>query len=113
MSPDQVGVLTAVLTILERLGGMPLYIIIMVVEVGPWFLVFVFVRYLERRFEATRKMYEDNVVLVKNYEKIANGLIDCVTMNTIKWTEVADKIDTNQFCPLSRIRKQRMEDMHP
>ena len=103
MTPDQISTVTTVLTLLEKLGGAPFYIIALVIVIAPWVATFFFDRSNNRRFEATKKMYEDNVVLVKNYEKLSDVLMDCVVMNTAQWSEVKDKIASNQFCPFNRI----------
>ncbi len=64
-----------------------------------------FKRY-ELDIQATKQMYIDNVVLVKAYEKIANGLQDLIVLNTQTITKVCDKIEGNQYCPMVRLKKE-------
>jgi hypothetical protein len=44
------------------------------------------------------QMYKDNVELVKNYHKVAEGLQDLIVLNTQSLTRVL----ANQFCPVVR-----------
>ncbi len=56
---------------------------------GPWAIVF-FIwwqgvkesKRWEARFQAVKRMYEDNVVLVKGYEKLSNDQQELIIMNT-------------------------------
>ena len=52
--------------------------------------------------ESLRRMYENNAILVKNYEKLAGDLQDVVIMNTQATTRLGQAIETNQFCPVKR-----------
>jgi len=51
------------------------------------------------------------VKLVEGYERLAKGQQETIMLNTAKFTEAIEKIDTNQFCPNHRTRKIRMEDV--
>jgi len=42
---------------------------------------------------AMKRMYENNVSLVKHYEKLATGLQDLVVMNTTAITRLVDKME--------------------
>jgi hypothetical protein len=64
-----------------------------------------------KQFQEMKAMYESNVVLVKNYEKIAGDMASLLTLNTQHMTRVEEKIDTNQFCPYVRVKKEKREDM--
>jgi hypothetical protein len=48
------------------------------------------------------KMYLDNVELVKNYLKLADGLHDLIILNTQTITRLCDKVEGNQYCPMVR-----------
>jgi len=93
MTPEQISAAGAVLTLLERLGGMPIYVILFVLILGPWIGMFFFDRSNTKRFEATRKMYEDNVSLVKNYENLSCDLKDVLLLNTSEWSGAKEKLD--------------------
>ena len=63
----------------------------------------------EKRHAAALRMYEDNVVLVKDYaeacrrwEKISEALLGVVSLNTQSQTTLKETIRHNEFCPISR-----------
>lgn len=53
-----------------------------------------------------REMYASNVRLVENYAKMANDLHGIVVINTQAMQRLVDSINTNQFCPLTRMVKR-------
>lgn len=53
-----------------------------------------------------RRMYEDNVELVKVYSSLASDQKDVLIMNAQGFTKLSDQIDRNQFCPMIRLKKQ-------
>lgn len=140
MTPDQISALTAIAAILQQVGTWPIGTLVMAIILGPW-ISHVWITWAqekriereraeaekiridnekrqervreehEKQFLAVKQMYENNVDLVRLAEKNNQSLLDCVLMNTNKWTEVSEKIDMNQFCPLARIRKTKQEDM--
>jgi len=59
--------------------------------------------YKEDMSKLTR-MYENNVELVKHYEKLAGDLASIITLNTQVQTQLVEKIKSNMFCPLVRER---------
>jgi len=48
------------------------------------------------------RMYEDNVLLVKNYQRLADDLAGIIQLNTQVQTRLVEKIDNNMFCPMIR-----------
>lgn len=58
----------------------------------------------EKRFEAVVRMYEDNVLLVKGYEKLAGDLTNIIHLNTQVNTRLVEKIENNAYCPAIRAR---------
>lgn len=88
-------------------------------EFGPLGLVIFLWWYDNRRIVAVlkqykedmdsqRKMYETNVSLVKDYHSVASDLRDVVIMVTQQMTTVASEIRQNEFCPLTRIKKEQV-----
>lgn len=65
----------------------------------------------EKRFESVKKMYEDNVALVKAYEGLAKTLHDTVVYNTSTMTEVKDITKNNLYCPLVRRETKPKEEI--
>ena len=65
----------------------------------------------DKRFEQVVRMYEDNVDLVKDYEKhvgsqrdVTEKLIDLIAVSTGTQQTLVDYIRNNLFCPLVRQR---------
>lgn len=110
MTPTDLQTAAAILALLRQMGSWPI-VAAMILVVGPWAFSLYGNRVMEKRFEAMKAMYENNVKLVKCYEELAGMQNDIVTLNTAKWAEALEKIDTNQFCPVSRVKKRRIEDI--
>ena len=53
-----------------------------------------------------REMYKNNVDLVKNYQHIAEGLQTLIVLNTQTITKLCDKVESNQYCPQIRLKKE-------
>jgi len=86
--------------------GWPFGIIVFIVVIGPWLSAFLLLYLQSRRFENVVKMYESNVSLVEDYSKLAEDLHDVVIMSTQTMTRLVDSINTNQYCPAIRLKKQ-------
>lgn len=54
----------------------------------------------DRRFESVVRMYEDNVLLVKGYDRLAGDLTNIILLNTQINTKLVERIDNNLFCPI-------------
>lgn len=54
----------------------------------------------DKRFEEVVRMYENNVLLVKGYERLAEDLTNVIMLNTQIQTRLVEKIDNNLFCPM-------------
>ena len=53
-----------------------------------------------------RRMYENNVELVKAYANLASDQKDVLIMNVQGLAKLSDQIGLNQFCPMVRLKKQ-------
>lgn len=102
MTPEQIAALTAISTIISKVGTWPIGSIVAAVVFGPWVVMGFISRGMEKRHEAAIKMYEENVKLVVSYEKVAEGLQDIIVLSTQTMTQVKDRIDANLFCPMMR-----------
>jgi hypothetical protein len=102
VTPDQIAALTAISAILAKVGTWPIGSIIAAVVLGPWVIMGLLTRSMEKRHEAAIKMYEENVKLVLAYEKVAEGLQSILVLSTQAMTQVKDRIDANLFCPMMR-----------
>ena len=56
----------------------------------------------EKRFETVVTNYENNVLLVEGYQKLANDLAGIIHLNTQMMTKLVEKVDNNRFCPVVR-----------
>ena len=111
MNPEALQAIAAICTILDKIGVWPIGGTFLVIVIGPWVFSLLASRAQEKRFDSMKSMYENNAKLVECYEKFAEGQNDVISLNTAKWATALDKIETNQFCPLNRTKKQRMEDV--
>jgi hypothetical protein len=111
VTPDQIAALTAIAAIVSKIGTWPIGSILFSVIFGPWVMSWLSTRSNEKRLEAAIKMYEENVKLVVNYEKLAEGLQSIVVLSTQVMTGVQTRIDSNLFCPL--MRKDQKVEKHP
>jgi hypothetical protein len=55
-----------------------------------------------------RRMYEDNIKLVKGYESLSGDLKDLIVLNTQCLTRLSDEIRQNQYCPMVRVQKEKI-----
>lgn len=113
MSPETIHAINAISSLLDKLGTLPIGTAILAVIVGPWVLSLALGYRQDKQFRDMKAMYESNVRLVEAQIKISDSLLDTVSLNTGKWTEAVEAIRTNQYCPVNRTRKTRMEDVAP
>lgn len=102
MTPEQIAALTAISAIVAKIGTWPIGSIIAAIVFGPWVVMGIIARGMEKRHEAAIAMYKDNVKLVEQYERTAEGLQDIIVLSTQTMTQVRDRIDANLYCPLMR-----------
>ena len=124
MSPEQIAMMSAVATLMERIGTWPIGTLIIAVSVTPWvMLVWItatlrkqqdssqaevtklfnkFVEVASTERQEFKKMYENNVELVKGFLRISNDLHATVLMNTRELIEMKDIAKNNQICPIVR-----------
>jgi hypothetical protein len=88
MTPEQVSIITAIAAILDKIGTWPISTILAMIVIGPWMVLIAITLSQERRSKAMKQMYEDNVCLVKDYEKLSNEQQDVIIMNTSAITEL-------------------------
>ncbi len=59
--------------------------------------------------DSIKEMYRNNVKLVEGYESMCKDLHDLVVLNVDKLFTMNEKINQNEFCPLQRLRKTKIE----
>lgn len=109
MTPADVAALTAVAALVRDIGSWPIVSVIAAFVLGPWVAMLYLARSAEKRHAAALRMYEDNVVLVKDYAeacrrwgKISEALLGVVSLNTQSQATLKETIRHNEFCPISR-----------
>jgi Zn ribbon nucleic-acid-binding protein len=100
---------SALITIFAKIGTGPLITVVIVVFLGPWIFSLIHAWNQAKRFDTMKAMYENNVKLVECYEGLAKDQRDVITLNTAKWQETGDSVKANQYCPLLRVTKTRVE----
>ena len=88
MTPEQISAVTALANIVGQIGTWPIGTILLIVCLGPWVGLGIFTRMIEKRFGQALTMYEENVKLVKNYERLAQQQADTIRLNTAAITEL-------------------------
>lgn len=88
MSPEQIAALTAISAIISKIGTWPIGSIVALIVFGPWVILGLSIRSMEKRHEAAIKMYEENVKLVVSYEKMAKEQADTIRLTTGAITEL-------------------------
>jgi hypothetical protein len=94
--------------LIDKIGAAPIVAILMILFFGPWAFSFLMTRDLERRFGEMKKMYTSNVKLVEDYAEVATDLRNIIVMNTQVMTTISEEIRQNQYCPMVRIKKERV-----
>jgi hypothetical protein len=61
----------------------------------------------EKRFEVVVKNYENNVLLVESYQRLAGELSGIIHMSTQVMTRLVEKIANNLFCPMIKEKGNR------
>lgn len=113
MTPGQIAALTAVADILQRVGTWKTGSLIALVAFMPdiiFVLIIVFqssrqdktLSEMKRQHDDFAQKYENNVELVKQVTRIAEGLQDVVVLNTQTLQGVKESVDKNIYCPLMR-----------
>jgi hypothetical protein len=92
MTPEQVA------AIISKIGTWPLGSIIAAVVFGPWLIMGIISRSMEKRHEAAMKMYESNVKLVEKYERMADEQADTIRLATAATTELTTYLRTKTPC---------------
>ncbi len=109
MTPDQITTLKLIAETIGKIGTWPLGVVLLIIEFGPWVLIFVAFIWQDKRFSRVIEMYENNVKLVHSFEDVARSFKDVVVFNTTVMTQVKDLAENNLFCPLNRRKIKQKE----
>ena len=98
MTPEQIAGLTAVAAIISKIGTWPIGSVLAAVVFGPWVVMGLIARSIEKRHAAVVTMYEENVKLVRNYEKVCDEQGDMIRLSTSATTELITFLKTRTPC---------------
>lgn len=105
MTPEQAAAISAISSIIAQVGTWPIGTVIIAVIFGPWVMMWLSSRGIEKKheaaskmFEAAIEMYKNNVTLVKNYERIADEQADTIRLSTAATTELTTWLRTRPTC---------------
>lgn len=98
MTPEQIAGLTAVAAIVSKVGSWPIGSIIAIVVFGPWAVMWMVSRAMERRQEALMEMYKNNVKLVENYERVTDEQADTIRLSTAATVELTTYLKSRVPC---------------
>lgn len=104
MSPEQIAAMTAIAALIKSIGTWPVLSILVLGQLSPWIMMIFLSLSMHKRVEIQAKMYEDNVVLVKDVTELAKGYRDQLIWS-IQTVDTANSIaNNNLYCPW--VRKQ-------
>lgn len=114
---SEASLVKVVLALLANMGGWEIGTLVVVFILLPVLLVFwalnriaktqadlttaitTFMGAYESQFKDFETKYDNNVLLVQNYEKLANELMTVVHLNTQAMTRLVDRIDFSRSNP--------------
>ena len=92
MTPGEITILANLLTVLKTMSNWPFGVFFFLMIVGPWVLSLILAYTSRKRFEAVVRMYESNVKLVDDYNRVATDLKDVIILSTQTMTKLAERI---------------------
>lgn len=102
MTPEQIATMAAIAGLIKSIGTWPVLSILILGNVSPWIMMVFLSVSMHKRVEIQAKMYEDNVILVKEVTELAKGYRDQLVWS-IQTVDQANSIaNNNRFCPLVR-----------
>jgi len=98
MTPDQISALTAIAAVISKMGEWPLGSLIAAIVFGPWIIMGFVSWSMSKRHEAAMQMYENNVELVKSYQRIAEEQADTIRLSTSATVELTTYLKSKTPC---------------
>jgi len=100
--------------LIDKLGPTPILLFLAIVPLAPWVSILWITRIQhdrqDKRFEEVVSMYERNVELVKNHEKINENLQELIIVMTSTMQTLVEYIKNNLFCPFMRPPERAKQD---
>ncbi|MGD0278105.1 MAG: hypothetical protein ABSC11_02235 [Smithella sp.] len=98
MTPDQIQAISAIASIINQIGTWPIGTIIVAIVFGPWIIMGLISRSIEKRHSAVIEMYKNNVKLVEHYEKMSAEQADTIRLSTAATTELTTYLRNRMSC---------------
>lgn len=98
MTPEQIAALPAIASIIQQIGTWPIGALLVAVIFGPWIVMFLCTRSMEKRHDAAMEMYKNNVKLVENYEAMSAEQADTIRLSIAATTELTTWLKTRTPC---------------
>ena len=111
----QLSTLATLITLFEKIGPWPIGTVLLLVILGPWLFIYFNERNKTKatalieaarkarfetlkekhreQYETLMKMYEANIIIIKNYERLAFDLKDVLVLNTSQWSGAKEKLN--------------------
>lgn len=120
MTPEQIATIKAIALIMEKIGSWPVGTMVFAAVAGPWILQFLLQRSQEQkidqmdrnyehRFEEVKRMYENNVTLLKTTQELAKNSHELHYYTVEVLTQLKDLISNNLYCPVVRKETKQLE----
>lgn len=98
MTPEQIAAMSAIASIITQIGTWPIGGLIAAIIFGPWIMLIMTSRSMEKRHEAAMEMYKNNVKLVENYEAMSAEQADTIRLSIAATTELTTYLKTRTPC---------------
>ena len=105
MTPEQAAAISAIASIISQIGTWPIGTVLITICFGPWIMMWLTARTMEKKIDAAQKMFEgamemykNNVKLVQSYERIADEQADTIRLSTAATTELTTWLRTKATC---------------
>jgi len=112
---ELINVLALIIQIFKAVGTPGAVVLLFIFMGAPGLLFFVW--YFDRKdmrrvlnqygrdTQKISKMYKANAGLTSAYKELAGDLKEVIMMNTQAMTKIGEAVETNQFCPMVRLRE--------
>lgn len=98
MTPDQIAALTAIAAVISKMGTWPIGSLIAAMIFGPWIIMGFVAWSISARHKAVTQMYENNIKLVNDYERMASEQADTIRLSTSATVELTTYLRTKSPC---------------
>jgi len=119
VTPEQIGAVSAVVTLFDMIGSTPILTLFAIMIIGPWVVLVLVTIAHHRRFEAVVTMYTNNYAQTEEVVKLAETVRDAAEqyrkLSTYTVTQVVktrEAVESNMHCPLVREKAKPKDFSH-